>query len=112
MKKMTNGKGIRYVSDALVSTYRNRGYHVEGEEVTPHPPGDPEKQATPDGQTNPEGQGASEVHTAPDDTENAAGETAWDPENQTADQFVCPVCGKAYAKKAYLDKHMTEKHNQ
>ena len=118
MKKMTNGKDVRFVADALVSAYRNRGYHVEDEEVAPPPSGDPEKHTAPDGQTNsegqtnPEGQGASEGQTAPEDTENATGETAGDPENQTADQFACPVCGKAYAKKAYLEKHMAEKHNQ
>lgn len=112
MKKMTNGKDVKFVADALVSAYQNRGYRVYGEEVAPPPSGDPEKHTVPEGQTNPEGQGASERQTAPEDTENATGETAGDPENQTADQFTCPVCGKAYAKKAYLEKHMAEKHNQ
>lgn len=105
MKKMTNGKDVRFVADALVSTYRNRGYRVEGEEVAPPPSGDPEEQ------TAPEGQVASEGQTAPDDAEDAAIAPV-EPEEQTANQFVCPVCGKAYAKKAYLDKHMAEKHNQ
>lgn len=105
MKKMTNGKDTRFVADALVSAYRNRGYYVEGEEVTPPPPGGSEEQTAPEGQVEPEGQNAAEG------AENEITEPVADSEEQTANQFVCPICGKAYAKKAYLDKHMAEKHN-
>lgn len=110
MKKMTNGKDVKFVADALVTAYRNRGYYVEGEEVTPPPPADPEGQAASGGQIDPEGQDATEDQEDPEEPETA--EPPADPEGQSGNQFICPICGKSYAKKAYLDKHMAEKHNQ
>ena len=112
MKKMTNGKDIKFVADALIPAYQKRGYYVEGEETTPPPCGDPEGQTAPEGQVNPDSQVEPEGQAAPDEPDTAVIAPAGDPEGQTTKPFVCPVCGKGYDKKAYLEKHMAEKHNQ
>lgn len=106
MKKMTNGKEIKFVADALVSTYQNRGYYMEGEELCSHPSEDTEVQ------TSVECNAETDGHGLPEMAESSGSDAASCLENAVENQFACPVCGKVYAKKAYLDKHISDKHSQ
>lgn len=104
MVLMIKGNASEYVPDAFIEDYRKNGYVVTGEEVKPLP-----KEGN-----DPDNDGKKPDDVTPEDDGKKPDES--DPNNGTADdtkvsdKFVCPHCGKEYAKKAYLDKHVAEKH--
>lgn len=85
MKILFKDGASSFVADAQVDDFKRMGWHEAGEGVCPPPP-----DGLPD--LNPE-----------EDPPVSGDETGEDP-------FTCPVCGKEYARKASLDKHIAEKH--
>lgn len=104
MKMMTNGTIKRYVPDSNVETYKAMGYVVEGK---------PAAQAPAPADTTPPADGATPANG--NDEDSAEDESEDEPETDTSPEdgkLVCPVCGKEYASKATLTRHIREKHNQ
>jgi len=94
MKILFKDGASSFVADAQVNDYKRMGWHEAWEGVCPPPADGLPDDGTPDDgmqDLNPE-----ENPPVPDD---AGG-----------DPFTCPVCGKEYARKASLDKHIAEKH--
>lgn len=84
MKKMYKGTDVQYVPDCNVDLFRANGYAVEGE----LPPQNTTSMGT-GGENNGQENGDAEP-----------------------DKLVCPFCGKKYASRATLDRHIEEKHSQ
>lgn len=89
MVLMVNGGEKRWVPDVFIGHYRELGYTVEGEEAPPPIPSQPTENV---------------ADHAPQE-ETAATEAA------APSSFICPHCGKAYAKESSLKGHITRCHN-
>lgn len=100
MVLMVSPKGdTEFVADALITTYRSRGYKIEGEEqeTAPDPGAD---------QSNEAGQEA--MNYPPADPDEVA-----DPLDDTVPEvYVCPVCGKEYKTASGYQDHMKSKHSE
>lgn len=89
MVLMMKGNTAEYVPDAFVDEYHKLGFKIVGEEATAG-----------NGGVDPDGEGKTEGKADDGSSENADEEG----------KFVCPHCGKEYAKQVNLDKHIAEKH--
>lgn len=98
MKKMTNGVHSQYVPDAFVPGYRERGYHIEGEEVN--------------NQLYNVGQIAVDPPAAAEPQDGTGEECPAEESGELPCEgpFICPVCDKEYKTKANLENHMASKH--
>ena len=96
----------KWVPDVFVNAYRSEGYVIDGEREQVRPV---HALVT----ENPSSIAKEPEHVA--DEHESVIPTEEEPEvvvanNVTATGFVCPHCGKEYTRKAYLDKHIGEKH--
>ena len=98
MVVMVSPKGTcEFVADALIPTYRSRGYVMEGEE---------QETASPDAEQSMEDAPSDEKGQEP-----APEEGAVDPLDETVPEvYVCPVCGKEYKTESGYRDHMKSKH--
>lgn len=90
MKILFKDGASSFVADAQVDDFKRMGWHEAGEGACP---------PLPDG--------------LPDDgipALNPKGDPLVPSDETSGAPFTCPVCGKEYARKASLDKHIAEKH--
>ena len=105
MKLMKRGNETTHVPDCFISAYKTLGYSVVGEEdPTPTaPPQIEQEQVVEEAPAEVlEETSAEEIQEAPEQVV---------PEERKETEFVCPVCGKNYSRKANLDRHIADKHS-
>lgn len=105
MKLMTRDTETTYVPDDFVSAYKTLGYSVVGEEepAPTAPPLEEQEQVVEEAPAETkEVTPAEEIQEAPERVVS---------EEKKETEFVCPVCGKNYSRKANLDRHIADKHS-
>ena len=105
MKLMKRDTETTYVPDDFVSAYKTLGYSVVGEEepAPTAPPLEEQEQVVEEAPAETkEVTPAEEIQEAPEQVV---------PEEKKETEFVCPVCGKNYSRKANLDRHIADKHS-
>ena len=105
MKLMKRGNETTHVPDCFISAYKTLGYSVVGEEdPTPTaPPQIEQEQVVEEAPAEVlEETSAEEIQEAPEQVVS---------EEKKETEFVCPVCGKNYSRKANLDRHIADKHS-
>lgn len=105
MKLMKRGNETTHVPDCFISAYKTLGYSVVGEEESA-PTAPPQIEQEQDVEEAPaevlEETSAEEIQEAPEQVVS---------EEKKETEFVCPVCGKNYSRKANLDRHIADKHS-
>ena len=108
MIPMTKNGTVKYVPDIFVESYRRDGYTVLGDKAVEAAPSLPaEKKAVTEDDNNIDGAEEQAVEAAP----SLPAEKKADDTEPKQSKFICPACGKEYAKKAFLDRHIKEKHS-
>lgn len=105
MKLMKRDTETTYVPDDFVSAYKTLGYSVVGEEepAPTAPPLEEQEQVVEEAPAETkEVTPAEEIQEAPERVVS---------EEKKETEFVCPVCGKNYSRKANLDRHIADKHS-
>lgn len=105
MKLMKRDTETTYVPDDFVSAYKTLGYSVVGEEEPAPiaPPLEEQEQVVEEAPAETkEVTPAEEIQEAPERVVS---------EEKKETEFVCPVCGKNYSRKANLDRHIADKHS-
>ena len=105
MKLMKRDTETTYVPDDFVSAYKTLGYSVVGEEepAPTAPPLEEQEQVVEEAPAEVlKETSAEEIQEAPEQVVS---------EEKKETEFVCPVCGKNYSRKANLDRHIADKHS-
>ena len=105
MKLMKRDTETTYVPDDFVSAYKTLGYSVVGEEE-PAPTAPPQEEQE---QVVEEAPAETKEVTPAEEIQEAPEQVV--PEEKKETEFVCPVCGKNYSRKANLDRHIADKHS-
>lgn len=105
MKLMKRETETTHVPDCFVEAYKTLGYSVVGEEepAPTAPPLEEQEQVVEEAPAETkEVTPAEEIQEAPEQVVS---------EEKKETEFVCPVCGKNYSRKANLDRHIADKHS-
>lgn len=105
MKLMRRDTETTYVPDCFISAYKTLGYSVVGEEdPTPTAPPQIEQEQVVE-------EAPAEVlkETSAEEIQEAPEQVVLEENKET--EFVCPVCGKTYSRRANLDRHIADKHS-
>ena len=105
MKLMKRDTETTYVPDDFVSAYKTLGYSVVGEEE-PAPTAPPLEEQE---RVVEEAPAETEEVTPAEEIQEAPEQVVSEEKKET--EFVCPVCGKNYSRKANLDRHIADKHS-
>ena len=105
MKLMKSETETTHVPDCFVEAYKTLGYSVVGEEV-PSSTAPPLKEQE---QVVEEAPAETEEVTPAEEIQEAPEQVVSEEKKET--EFVCPVCGKTYSRKANLDRHIADKHS-
>ena len=105
MKLMKRDTETTYVPDDFVSAYKTLGYSVVGEEE-PAPTAPPLEEQE---RVVEEAPAETEEVTPAEEIQEAPEQVVSEEKKET--EFVCPVCGKTYSRKANLDRHIADKHS-
>ena len=105
MKLMKRGNETTHVPDCFISAYKTLGYSVVGEE-DPAPTAPPQIEQE---QVVEEAPAEKMDETPVEEIQEAPEQVV--PEEKKETEFVCPVCGKNYSRKANLDRHIADKHS-
>lgn len=105
MKLMKRETETTHVPDCFVEAYKTLGYSVVGEEE-PSSTAPPLKEQE---QVVEEAPAETEEVTPAEEIQEAPEQVVSEEKKET--EFVCPVCGKTYSRKANLDRHIADKHS-